>query len=151
MAITQRQQQAILADTPEEVSQRFYEALQTADLELLMRCWASDEEIICTMPSGIRVVGLDGIRQAFESILQSGPIRVQPRDMVTTESSHGAVHSVMQHVLFATDDGDVEVFLSATNVYHKTSQGWRLIAHHSSPAITESAVSQVEVGQRILH
>jgi ketosteroid isomerase-like protein len=32
-----------------------------------------------------------------------------------------------------TSEGPVEAFVIATNVYHKTAQGWRLVAHHASP------------------
>ena len=30
-----------------------------------------------------------------------------------------------------------EAWVLATNVYVNTAQGWRLVAHHASPAVTE--------------
>jgi ketosteroid isomerase-like protein len=38
----------------------------------------------------------------------------------------------------------------ATNVYHKTPEGWRLVAHHASPGVAPDA--QVVDAQRpVLH
>ncbi len=40
-----------------------------------------------------------------------------------------AVHSVLEHVRVMLPDGPREAVVQATNVYHKTPQGWRLVAH----------------------
>jgi ketosteroid isomerase-like protein len=32
-----------------------------------------------------------------------------------------------------TAEGPRHAFVLATNVYHKTAQGWRMVAHHASP------------------
>jgi ketosteroid isomerase-like protein len=43
------------------------------------------------------------------------------------------VHSVVERVEVLTDDGLAHAWVVATNVYAKTAQGWRLVAHHASP------------------
>jgi ketosteroid isomerase-like protein len=38
----------------------------------------------------------------------------------------------------------------ATNVYHKTAQGWRLVVHHASPGMLDEA-QKVADGPKVLH
>ena len=64
-----RQQANNLSGTPDEVEALFYEALQLADIEKLMACWADEDDIVCIHPGGPRVVGMGAIRAAFDAIL----------------------------------------------------------------------------------
>ena len=41
-------------------------------------------------------------------------------------------------------------FVIATNVYHRTAQGWRLVAHHASPGTT-SEIQEVSDAPSVLH
>jgi ketosteroid isomerase-like protein len=110
-----------LLATPDEVENAFYEGLQHADVEQVMACWADDEDVVCIAPGGEPVHGLQAIRQLFADLLGNGPITVR------------AMHSVTEHVRVMTDDGEAIAQLYALNVFHKTPQGWRLVAHHTSP------------------
>jgi hypothetical protein len=38
----------------------------------------------------------------------------------------------------------------ATNVYHKTAQGWRMVAHHASPG-TANDIQEVAGPPQVLH
>jgi ketosteroid isomerase-like protein len=49
------------------------------------------------------------------------------------ESLASAVHNVLEKIQVMTEEGPREAYVIATNVYHKTAQGWRLVAHHASP------------------
>ncbi len=48
--------------TPQDAEAAFYEALERADLELMMAVWAEDEEILCVHPGGARLTGQDQVR-----------------------------------------------------------------------------------------
>ena len=39
-------------------------------------------------------------------------------------------HTIRQYHMLP--DGAREALVNATNVYHKTPRGWRLVAHHAS-------------------
>lgn len=61
-----------------------------------------------------------------------------------------AVHSVVEQVEVMLPDGLHQAVVLATNVYHKTPEGWRLVAHHASPGVAPDA--QVVDAQRpVLH
>jgi ketosteroid isomerase-like protein len=44
-----------------------------------------------------------------------------------------AVHHLVERVELHTPEGLHSAWVNVTNVYHKTPQGWRMVAHHASP------------------
>ena len=124
---------ATVGGTADDIEASFYEALQSSDLDRLMACWADEDEVICIHPGGPRLIGLVAIRAAFEAMFGGGSIRIAPQAVRKIEAMASAVHSVREHIEVLTQEGPVEAFVMATNIYHKTAQGWRLVAHHASP------------------
>ena len=141
---------ANVAGSADETEASFYEALQTADIERLMACWADEDDVICIHPGGPRLVGLGAIRAAFDTVFSSGSIRIQVEAVRKIESMTSAVHSVRERIEIITREGPVEAFTLATNVYHKTAQGWRLVAHHASPGATRETEDITET-PHVLH
>lgn len=117
----------------DETENAFYEALQAADLERLMACWADDDEVICIHPGGPRLIGLGAIRSAFDALFSNGGVRVEAQAVRKIVGLGCAVHSVRERIEITTNEGLVEAHVLATNVYQKTSRGWRMVAHHASP------------------
>ena len=46
-----------LGGSATDIERAFYDALQKADLDKLMACWADEDEIVCVHPGGVRLVG----------------------------------------------------------------------------------------------
>ncbi len=136
--------------TPDEIEQQFYEALQRADLEQLMAVWADDDDIVCVHPGGPRVVGHAAIRTTFEQIFANGAIAAHPEKVRRLQTLSCAVHSVLERVAVMTGEGPQSAWVVATNVYVKTTQGWRLAAHHASPG-TASEVQEIVEAASTLH
>jgi uncharacterized protein (TIGR02246 family) len=126
-------QTAVLMASVDDVEAQFYESLQRADLERLMALWSDDDDIVCVHPGGPRVVGHAAIRSTFEAIFANGAIPVRPEKLRRIESAGCAVHHLLERVDIATAEGAQTAWVIATNVYLKTAQGWRLVAHHASP------------------
>lgn len=143
-------QTAHLMASPDDVEAQFYEALREADLEKLMRVWSDDDEIVCVHPGGPRVIGPGAVRSAFEAIFASGRIQVQPDKVHRVRLLDAAMHNVVERIEVITDEGPRTAFVLATNVYHKTAHGWRLVAHHASPG-TEAETPEITEAPAILH
>ena len=129
---------------PDEIEQQFYEALQRGDIERLMAVWSDDEEISCVHPGGPRVVGAAAIRSAFETIFSNGAINAHPEKVRRLQTHSSAVHSVLERIRVATPSGEQFAWVVATNVYLKSSLGWRLVAHHASPGTAVEAQESSE-------
>jgi uncharacterized protein (TIGR02246 family) len=123
--------------TAQDVENAFYEALERADLELMMAVWSEDEDILCVHPAGARLTGHDQIRQSWAQIFQGAArVRVHVSNQVAIAGMMIAVHSVQENFTLEGDQrGDIKPApVVATNVYLRTSAGWRMIVHHASPA-----------------
>jgi len=121
--------------SPDDVEARFYDALQQGDIDKLMAVWSDDDEVVCVHPGGQRLVGAVAIRAAFETMFAHGSVNAQPQKVRRLQTLASAVHSVLELVPVMTQDGPRSAWVIATNVYHRTSEGWRLVAHHASPGL----------------
>jgi ketosteroid isomerase-like protein len=128
----------------------FYEALQSGDIDKLMTCWADEDEIVCVHPGGARVVGAAAIRASFDGLFSNGAVRAFAEKIRKVEAMSSAVHSVLQRIEVLTEEGPRHAYVIATNVYHKTAQGWRLVAHHASPG-TPREMQEVSDTPQVLH
>lgn len=138
------------SQTVDDVEAAFYEALQTGDIEKLMACWADEDDIVCVHPGGSRLLGPGAIRAAFDAMFANGNIRAQAEKVHKVEAMGASVHSVLERIEVRTDEGPRHAYVIATNVYQKTAQGWRMVAHHASPG-TPSEMHEVAGTPQVLH
>ncbi|HYP81815.1 YybH family protein [Variovorax sp.] len=124
----------------DELEAAFYEALQRGDVDALMACWADDDEIFCVHPGGPRLVGAAAIRAAFEQMFGNGAIHATPGRVRKVETLGSAVHNVLERIEVLTAEGPRHAFVLATNIYHRTALGWRMVAHHASPGVPHEPV-----------
>jgi ketosteroid isomerase-like protein len=143
-------QAANLEGNADDIEAAFYDALQNGDIDKLMACWADEDEIVCIHPGGPRIVGAVAIRATFEAMFSNGSIRAWPQRVRKTQGAGSAVHNVLERVEVVATEGPTMAWVIATNVYHKTAQGWRLVAHHASPGTT-SEIQEVSAGGQVLH
>ena len=131
-------QAAIVGGTPDDIEQAFYEALNRADIAQMMACWADEDEVVCVHPGGQRLIGTGAIRSAFEALFANGSVQVHPERVHRIDALASAVHHLVERIAVATPQGEQSAWVTVTNVYHKTPQGWRMVAHHASPGTPES-------------
>jgi ketosteroid isomerase-like protein len=134
----------------DDIEAAFYEALQGGDIEKLMACWGDDDDIVCVHPGGARLVGPAAIRATFDAMFSNGTIRAQAIKVRKVETMSASVHSVLERIEVLTEEGPRHAYVIATNVYHKTAQGWRLVAHHASPG-TPREMQEVSETPTVLH
>lgn len=143
-------QSVTVGGNADEIEAQFYEALKSGDIDLLMRCWADEDDIVCVHPGGPRVVGSGAIRAAFDNLFSNGTIRATPMRVRKIEALSSSVHSVLEKIEIMTPEGPREAYVIATNVYHKTAQGWRMVAHHASPG-TAQELQELSGTPLVLH
>ncbi len=139
-----------LSGTVEEVEAAFYEAMQLGDIERLMACWADEDDVVCVHPGGARLMGVAAIRSAFESMFANGSLRVHPERLRKIDSISSAVHTLVERIEMLAAEGPMHAFLLATNVYFKTPEGWRMVAHHVSQG-SEQNMDDGDKAPQVLH
>ncbi|HSQ05534.1 MAG TPA: nuclear transport factor 2 family protein [Burkholderiales bacterium] len=120
--------------TPQDAEAAFYEAFTKSDLDGMMAVWADDDDIFCVHPQGARVTGVAEVRESWRRIFNS-------RQTLTFElREQHLLHGMMFSVHCVYEDIQVEgenrgrASTVATNIYLRTERGWRMVAHHASPA-----------------
>lgn len=143
-------QTAHLMASPDDVEAQFYEALREGDVDKLMALWHDDDEVVCVHPGGPRIVGVRAIRVAFEAMFSNGSIRAAPERVRRVHTLEAAVHNLVERIELSTAEGTRTGYVLATNVYLKTAQGWRMVAHHASPGTPDESPEVVEA-PAVLH
>jgi ketosteroid isomerase-like protein len=115
-----------------------------------MACWADEDDIVCVHPGGPRIVGAAAIRATFEAMFANGAVRAWPEQCRKVEAVGSAVHHLVERVEVLTPTGPMQAWVVATNVYLRTAQGWRLVAHHASPG-TATEVPEIVDAPQVLH
>ena len=143
-------QAATLGGNPDDIEAAFYDALRQGDIERLMACWADEEEIVCVHPGGPRLIGAGAIRATFEAMFANGTVQAHPTQVHKVESLASAMHHLLERVEIFTAEGAQIAFVTSTNVYMRTAEGWRMVAHHASPG-TPNAPAEVSSSPSTLH
>lgn len=123
----------VSSGSPDDIEAAFYEALQAGDIDRLMACWSDEDDMFCIHPGGAWLVGPAAIRQAFEAMFASGTMGIKAVKVRKLDGLGSSIHSVLERVEVLTQEGLRHIYVMATNVYHETPLGWRLMAHHASP------------------
>jgi ketosteroid isomerase-like protein len=127
----------------QEAEAAFYDAFGKSDLEAMMAVWADDDEIYCVHPGGPRISGLANVRESWRRLFSNGQtLGFQLRARHEIHGMMIAIHSVYEQITVA-GQGPARNPILATNIYLRTDRGWRMVAHHASPAPAPQAVTTV--------
>lgn len=143
--------QTLSLATPEDAEAAFYAAIAKGDIEAMMAVWCDEEEIVCAHPGGARLVGHALIRASWQTVFQSGSrLSVKVSHQVAWHSALMSVRNVVE-TIHPADGSTPHGPLIATNVYILGSKGWRLLAHHASPAAALPLPHDDHDAGRVLH
>lgn len=139
--------------TAQDAENAFYDALERADLDLMMAVWAEDEDIVCVHPGAPRLAGVEQVRAAWRGMFAGGPnMRVRALQQVVISGMMVAVHNVHESIT-VQGESKPRPPVVATNVYLRTAAGWRMVVHHasSSPATAGAATEAPAAPPKTLH
>jgi ketosteroid isomerase-like protein len=132
-----------LFPTPQDAETAFYDALTKCDLEGMMAVWGDDDDVYCVHPNGARVTGVEQVRESWRQIFASGQrLSFRLRESQYLQGMMLSVHSVYEHIA-VVGEPRARAPVIATNIFLRTERGWRMVAHHASPA-PAGAVSEAE-------
>ena len=137
--------------TPQEAEAAFYEAIRKADLSLMMKVWADDEEVVCIHPGGMRTIGQDALQMAWQQIFANGPVSIHAVQTMAMSGALSSVHMVIEQITVPSDQGEQTAHCYATNIFHKGRNGWKLVVHHASQAPSDADLFDLHDRPDTLH
>jgi uncharacterized protein (TIGR02246 family) len=125
----------------EEVNAAFYQAFEAGDLDSMRDLWLDDRETLCVHPGALPVRGTSAISRSWALIMANTPyIQFFLTDVEVSVLEDVASVTCTENVLTADETSDDDSFAGAkavaTNVFVRTTDGWRLWIHHASPVLS---------------
>jgi ketosteroid isomerase-like protein len=120
----------------------FYDSLESGDLDRMSALWL-DEEVSCVHPGWHVLRGRSEVLRSFALLMANTEyIQFFLTDVEVVVLGDTAMVTCTENILSggpADDDGGAGPLIGglvvATNVFHRTTGGWRLWAHHGSPVM----------------
>jgi ketosteroid isomerase-like protein len=112
-----------------QANRAFYDAFEARDIDAMSEVWEHSDRVCCTHPGWGRLEGWGVVAASFLALFQ-GP---QPIQFILTNE---AVEVVGQLAWVSVDENilgdDAGATASGLNLFARTSDGWRMVVHHSS-------------------
>lgn len=116
-----------------EANQRFYDAHEERNLDAMREVWLHSERAVCIHPGWPILRTWPTVEESWRRILE-GPGRNQfILTNVAIDVSGASAWVTLEENLVGP--GGTQT-VAATNVFVRTDAGWKLVAHHGSPIVT---------------
>lgn len=117
-----------------QANERFYMAMNSLDIDEMDAAWADDAGAICVHPGREAIIGYEQIRESWLGIFSAST-------SMSIASSHEHITIVgevawvacTETISLITEEGLAAAAAQATNIFLRTGNSWRMVAHHASP------------------
>ena len=129
----------------EQANTAFYETMERGDFDELSGLWL-DDDISCIHPGWPVLTGRGEVLRSYALIMANTEyIQFFLTDVKVSVAGDTALVTCTENILSggpAEDGGElgplVGQLVVATNVFRRTSDGWKIWSHHGSPVLTET-------------
>jgi ketosteroid isomerase-like protein len=127
----------------------FYAAFEEADFDAMAALWADDDGVVCVHPAAPPIRGRAAVMRSWMVLMADVPyIQFFLTDVEASVTDGLATVTCVENVLSAGSDTPEQSFAGgravATNVFRRTSEGWRLWVHHASPVLSSPEALEEE-------
>jgi len=119
-----------------EANASFYRAFEEADFDAMSDLWEHSDRVACVHPGWASLHGWAEVSASWAALFGGGQ-RLQfilTDERVVVEGDVGWV-GVDENLLTADADGGLGTTgtVAALNMFVRSGEGWRMVAHHGSP------------------
>jgi len=123
------------------VNASFYGAFERGDFDTMEAVWAEDDAVVCVHPGARPLRGRRDVMRSWVALMaQAEYIQFVLTDVEAAVVEDVATVTCTENVLSAPPGMPRDAFAggsaAATNVFRRTSDGWRLWVHHASPVLS---------------
>ena len=117
-----------------ESNQRFYDAFNKNDLDLMIKIWLNDPAAQCIHPGWDVLTGFKPIIESWRRIFETGQDLEIKLSHVEVIVSDDLAWIACQENLFSISTSGVQLSkVHATNLFKQINDEWKMILHHASP------------------
>ena len=113
----------------------FYAAFEKLDADAMARVWSRQDPLLCIHPGWEALTGAEQVMASWAAIFRhTAYMEIEFEETAADGDERVAwVHGV-ERVRQAGEAGQARGEVLATNVFRREPGGWRMVAHHASPA-----------------
>ena len=116
-----------------EANASFYRAFETLKIEAMEQVWAKDSDIQCGHPGWRILRGWGPVMESWKRIFENTPSMKFTLSDVKVEVRGELAWVTLYENLNSTIEGqNYSAAILTTNMFQRTSEGWRMILHHGS-------------------
>lgn len=116
-----------------EANEGFYRAFETLKIEAMEQVWAKDADIQCGHPGWRILRGWGPVMESWKRIFENTPSMQFTLTDVKVEVRGELAWVTLYENLNSTIEGqNYSAAILTTNMFQRTSEGWRMILHHGS-------------------
>ena len=133
-----------------QANERFYRALEAADLGAMSAVWLHADWVKCVHPGWDLIIGWERVRESWRQIFDGNVgMRVAATDVEVKVEANFALVSCYEllAVFLDRNSAPVSARTTATNLFQRVAGEWRMIHHHASQVPRAPMVSESE-GER---
>ena len=111
----------------------FYHAFESLDIKRLESVWAKDADIQCGHPGWRILRGWGPVMESWRRILENTPsMKFTLTDVKIEVRGEIAWVTLYENLNSSIEGQNYSAAILTTNMFQKTSEGWRMILHHGS-------------------
>ncbi|HEX6801947.1 MAG TPA: nuclear transport factor 2 family protein [Candidatus Binatia bacterium] len=116
-----------------EANAGFYRAFESLKIEAMEQVWAKDADIQCGHPGWRILRGWGPVMESWKRIFENTPSMQFTLTDVKVEVRGELAWVTLYENLNSTIEGqNYSAAILTTNMFQRTSEGWRMILHHGS-------------------
>ncbi len=117
-----------------DANERFYMAMNAAEISEMDEVWADDPAAICVHPGREAIIGYEKIRESWLIIFTAAnPMSIAAGSERITIINDVAWVSCIETISMMMEEGLAAAAAQATNIFHRLDGRWRMVVHHASP------------------
>jgi ketosteroid isomerase-like protein len=133
----------------EQANSNFYAAFEHGDFDAMQAVWADDDGVVCVHPASPPIRGRFAVMRSWMALIAADSyIQFFLTDVDVAVMGDVASVTCTENVLAAGPDTPPGAFTggsaTATNVFLRTPDGWRLWIHHASPVLSGQPTDEPE-------
>ena len=117
-----------------KTNQRFYDAFNKNDIELMIGVWLNDPISQCIHPGWDVLIGFENIMTSWQKIFAAAQDLEIKLSHVDVTASENIAWVTCQENLFSIVSSGVQLSkVHSTNLFKMMNGEWKMILHHASP------------------
>ena len=117
-----------------KINQRFYDAFNKNDIELMIGVWLNDPISQCIHPGWDVLIGFENIMTSWQKIFTAAQDLEIKLSHVDVTASENLAWVTCQENLFSIVSSGVQLSkVHSTNLFKMMNGEWKMILHHASP------------------